>query len=59
MKEGQGMSAFKAEHSERSHPMAEVSDPKYSHSQFSNPEQLKKSGDDLAKYVKKNRMQYP
>lgn len=35
-----------------------TSDLKYTSGEMSNPEHLKKSVDDLAGYVKKNKMQY-
>lgn len=45
-------------HWEKDMGREDCSNLKYSKGQFSNPSELKESADDLAKYVKKNRMKY-
>ncbi len=45
-------------HWEKSHDQLNVANLKYTDGEMNNPENLKKSNDALASYVKKNKMKY-
>ena len=53
------MAQFHENHHEKKMEQLNVADGKYTSGEMSNPEHLKKSNDDLASYVKKNKMMYP
>ena len=53
------MSKFNEGHWQKDAGETNMADGKYTSGEMSNPEHLKKSVDDLASYVKKNKMQYP
>jgi len=54
---GRGMPYFEKDHWEKKPEETGVADLKYA-TEFGNPEDLKRSVDGLANYVKKNKMKY-
>jgi len=54
-----GMAQFNKEHHTMKPGETMVADGKYTQGEMENPEHLKRSVDDLAKYAKKNKMGYP
>ena len=53
------MAQFNENHHTKNPGTTMMADGKYTQGEMQNPEHLKRSVDDLAKYTKKNKMSYP
>jgi hypothetical protein len=59
LQRGAGLPNFKREHWEKDAGETAVADGRYCTGEMDNPEHLKKSVNELAGYVKRNKMSYP